>query len=65
MCHTVYTSIRKLIELHARIEEMKQLDLDLGASLIQPPVVWTYTSREVAPTADNLTLPLFLQIQAD
>jgi hypothetical protein len=65
MCDTAYTSIRKLIELHARIQEMQQLDLDLGASLIQPPVVWTYVPREVAPTADNLTLPLFVQIQAE
>jgi hypothetical protein len=65
MCDTVYASIRKLIEIHQRIEEMKQLDLDLGASLIQPPILWTYAPREIAPTADNLSLPLFLQIQAD
>lgn len=55
-----YNRLRRLAALHADIEMAgMQLEFDLQQ-------VWPrYEPRAVAPTAGNLALPAFLQIQAD
>ena len=54
---TRYERMCRLDDLQAAIKQLEmQLEFDLSFS---------YVPRDVPPTAENLTRPVFLQIQAD